>query len=219
MPLARKVVNLAKATHFGPLMLVVITSFVLAFTQLSFQESILIAAAIFCGQCVVGWTNELVDLPLDSAARRLKKPLVNGSVTTAELRIGIAVASILASLLSFLGPLGVKGGGLHMLGLASASLYNLKLKPTWFSAIPYAFSFGAVPWAIFAAAHKSPAPWLYLGFAVVAVAFHFLNVIKDLEWDTKQGVLGMPQRVGKNWSIATAAVLVVIAIALVITRP
>jgi len=219
MRLTRKVINLAKATHFGPLMLVVITSFVLAFTQFSFGKSILIALAIFCGQCVVGWTNELVDLPLDSAARRLKKPLVNGSVTTADLRIGISFTLLLAALLSFLGPLGVKGGGLHMLGLASASLYNLKLKPTWFSAVPYAFSFGAVPWAIYSAAHRSPAPWLYIGFAVVAVAFHFLNVIKDLEWDTKQGVLGMPQRVGKRWSVAIATVLVVLAIVLVITRP
>ena len=219
MRLMRKVINLAKATHFGPLMLVVGISFVLAYSQVSWAKSILISLAILCGQCVVGWTNELVDLPLDSGARRLKKPLVNGSVTTTDLRIGIVVALTLATLLSFLGPLGPKGGALHMLGIASATLYNLKLKPTWFSPLPYAFSFGALPWAIYAAAHKSPPTWLYIQFAFVAVAFHFLNVIKDLEWDMKQGVLGMPQRVGKLGSIAIAGVLVVTSnIFLVIRR-
>ena len=48
---------MAKATHFGPLCLVVLISFVLAFTQLPFGKSLVIALAILCGQCVVGWTN------------------------------------------------------------------------------------------------------------------------------------------------------------------
>jgi hypothetical protein len=68
-----KLVGMAKATHFGPTVLVVTISFVLSISQLSFAASLEIALAILAGQCVVGWTNDLLDHPLDHAAGRLKK--------------------------------------------------------------------------------------------------------------------------------------------------
>ena len=83
---------------------------------------------------------------------------------------------------------------------------------TWFSPLPYAISFGALPWAIYAAAHKNPPAWLFIDFILVSVSFHFLNVIKDLEWDIKQGVVGMPQRIGKNLGMAFAIFLLAIAL-------
>ena len=98
-----------------------------------------------------------------------------------------------------------------MLGLASATLYNFGLKSTWISPVPYAISFGAMPWAIYLAAGKHPPMWLYMDFALVSVAFHFLNVIKDLEWDRTQAVMGLPQRVGKWWSIGIAASSIVVS--------
>ena len=206
MTLKRQFIGMAKATHFGPTVLVVTISFILSITQLSFPKSLEIALAILAGQCVVGWTNDLIDLPRDSAAGRIKKPLVNQSVSRQQLHLGIAAALTSAVLLSFLGPLGVKGGLLHMLGLASATLYNFGLKSMWISPLPYAISFGAMPWAIYSVVDKHPPTWLYLDFALVSMAFHFLNVIKDLEWDRTQAVMGLPQRIGKKRSIAGAGV-------------
>jgi 4-hydroxybenzoate polyprenyltransferase len=197
-------VGLVKATHFGPTVLVVSISFVLLLTQLSFVESVEIALAILAGQCVVGWTNDLLDHPRDLAAGRVKKPLANGSVSRRQVQVGVATALTLAILLSFLGPLGIKGGLLHMLGLGGATIYNFWAKSTWLSPLPYAISFGAMPWAIYSAAHKSPPIWLVVDFAMVSVSFHFLNVIKDLEWDREQAVLGLPQRVGTRWSVLTS---------------
>jgi len=219
MTLSRRVIGMVKATHFGPTVLVVSISFTLAMTQLSFGKSIEIALAILAGQCVVGWTNELVDYQRDNEAGRSKKPLVRGSVTRRQLQIGVGVALTSAILLSFLGPLGVRGGWLHLLGLGSATVYNFWAKATWLSPLPYAISFGVLPWAIYSAAHKSPAPWLYMDFAFVSVSFHFLNVIKDLEWDVLQGIQGAPQRLGKRGSVATAAILVLAAVLLGIVRP
>ena len=198
---------MVKATHFGPTVLVVSISFTLAMTQLSFSKSFEIALAILAGQCIVGWTNELIDQERDTEAGRIKKPLVNGSVTRKQLQIGVWVALTSAVLLSLLGPLSARGGWLHLLGLGSATVYNFWAKSTWLSPLPYAISFGALPWAIFSAAQKSPASWLYIDFALVSVSFHFLNVIKDLEWDSRQGVLGAPQRVGRRWSLVTAILL------------
>ena len=205
MALKQKVVGLAKATHFGPLLLVVTISFCLAISQLSFPKSFEIALAIFAGQCVVGWTNDLIDHPRDRTAGRMKKPLVHKAVTRKELQIGVGIAMTAAIFLSFFGPLGVKGGLLHMLGIGSATAYNFGIKATWFSPLPYAISFGALPWAIYLAASKHPPIWLYADFILISVAFHFLNVIKDLEWDRTQLVMGLPQRVGKGWSIAAAS--------------
>ena len=216
MTFKNQVLGMIKATHFGPTVLVVSISFTLAITQLSFSKSFEIALAILAGQCVVGWTNELVDQARDTEAGRSKKPLVSGSISRKQLQIGVAIALASAILVSFLGPLGVRGGWLHMLGLASATIYNFWAKSTWFSPIPYAISFGAMPWAIYAAANRYPPVWLIINFVLVSVSFHFLNVIKDLEWDLKQGILGSPQRIGKNKSLWTASLFVISAVCLFI---
>ncbi len=156
MTLMRQAIGMAKATHFGPTVLVVTISFCLSISQLSSPKSFEIALAILAGQCVVGWTNDLLDHPLDHAASRTKKPLVKESVSRKQIQIGIATALLLAVLLSFLGPLGLKGGLLHMLGLGSATIYNFWAKSTWLSPLPYAISFGAMPWAIYSVVGNHP---------------------------------------------------------------
>ena len=197
---------MAKACHFGPTVLVVSITFILSITQLSAAKSFGIALAILCGQLVVGWTNDLLDFPLDKAAGRMKKPLVAQTVTRKQIQVCIAMALTAAILLSFLGPLGVRGGFLHVLGLASATIYNFRAKSTWLSPLPYAISFGALPWAVYSVADKNPPVWLFVDFILVSLSFHFLNVIKDLEWDRTQSVLGLPQRLGKFWSMVSATI-------------
>ena len=68
-------------------MLVVSITYVLSLTQFSISDSLSIAFAILLGQFVVGWSNDLIDFPLDKAAFRVKKPLVAGSITEATLKI------------------------------------------------------------------------------------------------------------------------------------
>ena len=203
-----KILGLLKAAHFGPTVIVVTTSFILALSQYSAAGSARIAVAIFAGQLVVGWSNDLIDLPRDRAAQRIKKPLVRGSITSVLLAKSIWVAATAALILSLLSPLGIRGTLIHFLGLLSATIYNLKLKSTVYSPLPYIISFGAMPWAIYISKGDTPPFWLYSGFALFALAFHFLNVIKDLKWDIDQGVLGLPQRIGRNKSAIVAIALV-----------
>ena len=205
----RKLIGLVKASHFGPTVLVVTISFLLALSQFSAIKSFEIACAILAGQCVVGWTNDLLDYPLDLAAGRKKKPLVAGDISQSFLKTSIFIALVFALTLSLMGPLSFKGTSIHALGIASATAYNFGLKKTLVSLLPYVISFGAMPWAVYVAAGKTPPAWLYLGFIAFASAFHFLNVLKDLNWDISQGVLGLPQRLGKRKSVAIAACLVV----------
>ncbi len=191
----------------------------MATTQFSILESLEVALAILAGQFVVGWTNDLIDYPLDKAAARLKKPLVSGELSQSLLKRCIALATFFTLILSLAGPLGIKGTGIHFLGLLSATLYNLKLKRTVLSPIPYIFSFGALPWAVCEAVGKQPPTWIYLGFALFATAFHFLNVLKDLELDIAQGTLGLPQRMGRKASIAIAILLVITGFMDILLRP
>jgi 4-hydroxybenzoate polyprenyltransferase len=200
-------VGLLKASHFGPTVLVVGITYVLSRTQFSASDSMFVAVAILLGQFFVGWSNDLMDFPRDKAAMRLKKPLVAGTITEGTLRISIGVALLGALIVSLLSPLGVSGTAIHFVGLLSATAYNLKLKSTVLSVLPYMVSFGALPWAIYVAAGTKPPTWLVLGFILFASAFHFLNVLKDIEMDIAQGVLGLPQVLGRKKSIIIAILL------------
>ena len=207
-----KVMGLLKASHFGPTMLVVTITCILSLTQFSIRDSIFIAFAILLGQFVVGWSNDLIDFPRDKAAGRIKKPLVAGTITEEALRISLGIALPSALIVSLLSPLGVSGTAIHFIGLLSATAYNFKLKSTLLSVVPYIVSFGALPWAIYVAAGNTPPTWIVFGFILFASAFHFLNVIKDLEADIDQKVMGLPQVLGRKKSIAMAALLGVLGI-------
>ena len=202
-----KIMGLLKASHFGPTMLVVTITCILSLTQFSIRDSIFIAFAILLGQFVVGWSNDLIDFPRDKAAGRIKKPLVAGTITEEALRISLGIALPSALIVSLLSPLGVSGTAIHFIGLLSATAYNFKLKSTLLSVVPYIVSFGALPWAIYVASGNTPPTWIVLGFILFASAFHFLNVIKDLEADIDQKVMGLPQVLGRKKSIAMAALL------------
>ena len=207
-----KVMGLLKASHFGPTLLVVAITCILSLTQFSIRDSIFIAFAILLGQFVVGWSNDLIDFPRDKAAGRIKKPLVAGTITEEALRISLGIALPSALIVSLMSPLGVSGTAIHFIGLLSATAYNFKLKSTLLSVVPYIVSFGALPWAIYVAAGNTPPTWIVLGFILFASAFHFLNVIKDLEADIDQKVMGLPQVLGQKKSIAMAALLGVLGI-------
>jgi 4-hydroxybenzoate polyprenyltransferase len=140
----KKITELLRASHFGPTVLVVTITFFLSQTLFSIGDSLYISLAILFGQFVVGWSNDLIDLPLDKDAKRIKKPLVAGTISEGTLRISILLASISAIVASLISPLGVKGSAIHFLGLLSAIAYNLKLKSTRLSVFPYRFA--TSPW-------------------------------------------------------------------------
>jgi 4-hydroxybenzoate polyprenyltransferase len=207
-----------RAAHFGPTVIVTTASFLLSLSQYSIIDSLRVAIAIFAGQLVVGWSNDFIDAPLDIAAHRTKKPIVSKEIDPEQLKNSIVVALFVALILSLFSPLGLTGTLIHFLGILSATLYNFKLKPTILSPLPYVVSFGALPWAIYLPAGNQPPLWLYLDFMLIAVAFHFFNVLKDFQWDINQGVLGLPQRLGRNASLIISISLVCSAVLVFIYR-
>ena len=207
-----------RAAHFGPTVIVTTASFLLSLSLYSIIDSLRVAIAIFAGQLVVGWSNDFIDAPLDIAAHRTKKPIVSKEINPEQLKGSIVFALVAAVLLSLFSPLGLTGTLIHFLGILSATFYNFKLKPTILSPIPYIVSFGALPWAIYLPAGNHPPLWLYLDFMLIAVAFHFFNVLKDFQWDIKQGIMGIPQRLGRNVSLIISISLVCSAVLVFIYR-
>ena len=205
-----------RAAHFGPTVIVTTASFLLSLSQYSIIDSLRVAIAIFAGQLVVGWSNDFIDAPLDIAAHRTKKPIVSKEINPEQLKGSIVFALVAAVLLSLFSPLGLTGTLIHFLGILSATFYNLKLKSTIISPLPYIVSFGALPWAIYLPAGNQPPLWLFIDFMLIAVAFHFFNVLKDFQWDINQGVLGLPQRLGRNVSLFISISLVVSAVLVLI---
>ena len=207
-----------RAAHFGPTIIVTTITFLLALSQYSPIDALRVGLAIFAGQLVVGWTNDFIDAPLDIAAQRTKKPIVSKELDPDQLKKSVLIALVAALLLSLFSPLGFTGTLIHFLGILSATLYNLKLKPTVLSPLPYIVSFGSLPWAIYLPAGNQPPLWLFIDFMLIAVAFHFFNVLKDFQWDINQGILGLPQRLGKNSSLFISILLVISALLVFIFR-
>ena len=106
---------LLKASHFGPTLIVVTITYCLSLTQYSALNSGRVALAIFSGQLIVGWSNDLLDFELDKGAGRVKKPLVSGELSVGRLRTALPIAAVAAIFLSLSSPLGIMGTLLHLL--------------------------------------------------------------------------------------------------------
>jgi 4-hydroxybenzoate polyprenyltransferase len=212
----QKTIGLARASHFGPTVLVTLIS--LYFAQLFWWEgpAILIAISVFTGQLVVGWSNDLIDYQDDLSHQRIKKPLVAGSITPKLLTSWLRVMVPIALFTNLFGPLGFMGGGLSIFAIGIAVAYNFYFKFTVLSPLPFAIAFGALPSAMALSKDFTPPLWMWLGGALLGTAAHFINVIKDLEQDRISKINGLPQRCGKPASIVIAALLILAAASLLL---
>jgi 4-hydroxybenzoate polyprenyltransferase len=212
--MTKRFIGLMRASHFGPTMLVTAISFF--FAQLYWWEgpSMVIAFAFFCGQLVVGWSNDLIDYQDDLRHNRLKKPLVAGLITPKYLQGWLQVMLPIAIVVNLFGPLGLIGGGLSLFAIGWAVAYNFYFKFNFLSPLPYAVAFAALPSCMALSKDQLPPLWMWLGGALFGVAAHFLNVIKDMKEDNQSGIKGLPQRLGTKASVVIAIVLIASAITL-----
>ena len=214
--MTRRIVGLLRASHFGPNILVTLIS--LFFAQLYWWEgpALVIAFGVFCGQLVVGWSNDIIDYQDDLLHNRQKKPLVSGQISLRLLQNSLRVMLPIAIVINLFGPLGLIGGGLSVLAIGLAVAYNFYFKFTVFSWVPYAIAFGSLPSCMALSKGEAPALWMWLGGALFGTAAHFLNVIKDMEQDKASGIKGLPQRLGSKVSGVTAVALIAAAVVVIL---
>jgi len=207
-----------KASHFGPTMLITAISFALG-TQLWWEgPAYVIAFTVFLGQLIIGWSNDLYDYQDDLKHNRTNKPLVAGTITPENLRRTTFIFIPIAVIANLIGPLGLKGGSVYLLGVGCGIAYNFYFKFSPLSPLPYAIALAALPASVYYSVDRTPPLWILAGGSLLGVGFHFLNVLKDIEKDQSSSIKGLPQIVGKRASAVIAIVLIVIAIVVVINR-
>ncbi len=193
----------ATAAHFGPTMIVTSIAFILALVLGPLTTALLIALTVFLGQLIIGWSNDIYDYQDDLKHHRTNKPLVAGTITVPELTRATFIFTPVAIIANLIGPLGLKGGSVYLLGVGCGIAYNFYFKFALLSPLPYAFACAALPACVFYGLERTPPLWILATGSLLGVAFHFLNVLKDLSQDRESNIGGLPQRMGRKYSLFT----------------
>lgn len=207
--------SLAQSAHLGPALAVSILAAALATGQMQTGRVILVTSAVLTGQLSIGWCNDLVDRNRDIRVGRLDKPLATGELSVTLARSACLAALVTTVVLSAL--CGITAGLVHLSCVAAGWAYNLGLKSSPLSWLPYALAFGALPVFVTLAEPGAGLPpwWLPTAGALLGVGAHFVNVLPDLADDAATGIRGLPHRIGERWT-PTLAVLVLAAATVVL---
>ncbi|MFF7815353.1 UbiA family prenyltransferase [Streptomyces roseolus] len=201
-------VGLLRASHPVPAAGVTVLAALLAAAfGVEPASAALAVAAVAAGQLSIGWSNDRLDLRRDRAAGRRDKPLATGAVRPGTVGAAACAALLLCVPLSL--GCGLLAGTAHLVGVAAGWAYNLWLKGTVLSWLPYTAAFGLLPAFLTPALPGSPWPplWLTAAAALLGTGAHFANVLPDLDDDLVNGVRGLPQRLGRRGSLVSAAAL------------
>lgn len=218
----RRDLALAIAGSCHPLPCVAVVGFVIALTAKAGNgvgTGALVAFAVLAGQLSIGWSNDLLDAARDRASRRGDKPLARGALdrrTVATLSGVALVATVAASVL-----VGPRFAALHLGAVGCGWLYNLGVKSTWWSWLPYALAFGSLP-ALAAAALPAPRPaawWAVTAGALLGCTAHIANTLPDLEDDRRTGVLGFAHRIGATRAVAAATLALLAGTTVLVLGP
>jgi 4-hydroxybenzoate polyprenyltransferase len=179
-------------------------------------EVIVAVLSTAAGQLSVGWSNDYLDREEDRAAGRNEKPLVAGRISPGSLWLAAWVAGAVS--VGLAAALGVAPAVVMAVAVAAAWAYNLGLKRTPLSWVPYAVSFGLAPMFVWQVSEGAlPPGWIPAMTAALGVAGHLTNVLPDIEADrATRGTRGLPHLLGPTRSLLLAALLLGATLALVL---
>ena len=207
----RTVLALARASHLPPTLVVTALAVLLAVEAgAPGAVTALVGLAVLTGQLTIGWSNDLLDAARDRAVGRADKPLATGELGTRTLTAALAVA-VVACVGSSLA-LGLPAALAHLVLVGGGWAYNLGLKSTVLSWLPYVLAFGAlpaVPWLALDPPVLPPA-WMLVVGGLLGAGAHVVNVLPDLADDAATGVRGLPHRIGRR---ASGVLVVVVLLA------
>jgi 4-hydroxybenzoate polyprenyltransferase len=203
-----KPLALLRSAHPGPSLAITVITVGLGFgAGLDALRLTFLGLAMLAGQLSVGFSNDWIDAERDRAVGRTDKPIAQGWISVAAIRAAAWVCVGLMVVLTI--PLGWASGLVLFCAVVLAWAYNLGLKKSVFSVVPYFLSFGSLP-AIVTLARPTPsgaALWALGVGGLLGIAGHFANTLPDFEDDEATGVAGLPQRLGRRWSSAITYVV------------
>lgn len=178
----------------------------------------LVLVAMFGGQIAIGAVNEYHDRELD-AVTNPAKPIPAGWVQPWE---ALLIAGVALTVMFTAGAaLGILPLLLVCLGTGAGLLYDLWLKRTVWSWLPYLVALPLVPiWVWISLARFQPLLLLlYPLGALMALSVHLAQSLPDIEGDRAAGSLGLAARLGRSraltacWGAAVSAAVAIPAAA------
>ncbi len=190
-----------------------------ALAHLDIERLLLVSAVELAGQLSIGWSNDWLDAGRDAAVQRTDKPVATGSVATGAVAGAAALALTTTCALAV--ALGWRAAVVCLAGVACGWLYNLWLKATLVSWLPYALAFGTLPAVATLTAPRPhwPTPWTLAAATVLGIAAHLANVLPDLRGDVATGVRGLPHRIGARASALATIGLLWAALVIIVLQP
>lgn len=214
----RTALALARASHPAPTVVVTLLAALLAVGAGHRPGGVaLVGLAVLAGQLSIGWSNDLLDADRDRAVGRRDKPLVVGELTGRTLRVALLVTVLACAGLSL--ALGPPAALAHLVLVGAGWAYNLGVKSTAASWLPYVIAFGllpAVPWL--ALGHWPPA-WMVAVGALLGAGAHLANALPDLADDAATGIRGLPHLLGPRWAGVLAVAVLLAGTAVAVLAP
>lgn len=158
-----------------------------------------------CRQFSIATYNDYFDRVVDRG--RADKPVASGQIPHRVAWLLGALFAILSLVLAAFYSLPLLL--LTAVGLAGGLLYDVGLKYTAFSWLPFSIAFPTLPLWAWAGAHPegdipSRLLWVLPVGAVMVVVVHLADTIPDIALDTEAGVRGLAHRLGMERSILLA---------------
>lgn len=180
--------------------------------------SLLVGLSMFLVSAAVGSLNDFLDVDLDRQTGR-DKPIVRGDISSLgafRISVAAAIAGVLLAL-SF----GLPVVLVALLVLASGLAYDVWLKGTLWSWVPYGIGIPALPvWSFLAADAFTPV--LLFSFPLgllVSLALYLANTIPDIGGDTAYGIAGLGQRLGVDRALLVAWICFAVSIGFLALTP
>lgn len=240
---------LARSCHPEPTVAVTVLATAYAALAGAGARTPLVGAAVLSQQLSIGWSNDALDTARDRADGRRDKPLVDSTLSPRTV-LAAAVVALAASIplsraavadrsdqVSRAGPVpaadpGTAGpaqaagrrvppGAGNLVCAAAGWSYNLGLKATVASPLPYLVGFGGL--AAFLESTRPgvgrPSPWVVAAGGLLGASAHVVNVLPDIDDDLAHGIRGLPQRLGAARSRRAGALLLAAAGAVLALAP
>ena len=142
---------------------------------------------MLCAQSAIGVTNDYCDRDLDAASKPWK-PIVAGVVRPRDALILAGLLIVAAAALA--ATLGLGSFGLAMLGMGCGLAYDVRLKRTIWSALPFMVAIPVLPaWVwLTLGAWEAVLWWLLPLGALIGLALHLANTLPDIDADAAYGI-------------------------------
>lgn len=216
----RLLLGLLVGCHPGPTATVTFAVAALAWTAgQTMPRLVWVVLAVLTGQLAVGWCNDARDGGRDLRAGRSEKPVVRGWIDPPALAVAAVLAATACVPLSYLAG-GTVGGSAHVLAVASALAYDLWLKATPLSLLPWMVSFGLVPFFVTYGLQppQPPAAWVVIVGVLLGSGAHLANAARDIASDRRAGVAGLAGALGSAASRTLAVVVLLVATAVLLVQ-